>query len=359
MSENENLDFEFMSSSIPSVESMDKFVGLEPKTNTKPTEPEGNEGDEAEENTQLSFADFNDTDDDIEPITSTTSNTNDDEPSSNRALADYFVKAGFIDEFEEDEFEDDEDWLHTKVSNKLESKSEEVLDPVIKEINDLYKQGYNLEDLIKAKSEQIKFEKITDDQIIDDEKLQKAILKEYLEYQDNTEEEIDEILEGYADANLLEKQALKAKSKLLAAKQRWVEDQKVEAENQRRNNEAKEQQNLMMLKNTLEGAPEFIKGIPTTKEDKVKMFEFATKKDREGYTQYQRMLVDPTVQLKMLQFLAVLNGDFTKVEKKLQTKVAKQIQKTANNDNKQSSAEERASLAMKALQSIKKQNRFI
>lgn len=271
--------------------------------------------------------------------------------SENYGIAKMLVAKGYIEDFEDEDFEDSDDWVEDKLTSSLESRAEAVLDPKIKEINDLYKNGGNLNQLIQIQSSRLTLDTLTEEQITSDENLQEALVMNRLEYEGYEEEEAKDLLQTYKDADLLTKEALRAKRKLKAIADSQFQDETKRLEQEAILQKQEEDRRLSTLKTTIENAPSFIQGITMSKNDKSKLFEAVVNRGKDGYTEYERLLMDPDNQLKVLQFLVQLNGDFSKVETKITTKVTKNMKKTVDtytDDNKNDSAK-----AMRALDYIK------
>ena len=271
--------------------------------------------------------------------------------SENYGMAKMLVTKGYMEDFEDDDFEDSEDWVEERLTKALEAKADSVLDPRIKEINDIFKKGGNLDQLVQIQSNRLTLESITDEQIAEDEELSENLIMHRLRLEGYDEDESKDMLQTYKDADLVTKEAIRSKKKLKAAEdQRFAaESARVQQEEQRQKED--ETRRLSTLKSTIENAQAFIPGVNLSKQDKAKLFEAVVNRGKDGYTEYERLLMDPDNQLKVLQFLVQLGGDFTKAEAKIVTKVTKNMKKTVDtykDEDKNSSAK-----AMKALDYLK------
>ena len=250
--------------------------------------------------------------------------------SENKAWATYLKSKGWLEEFEEDEFEDSEEWVEQKLASSLEKKALESLDPRIREINEKFKKGVPLDQLLTVEADKDALADITAEDLEEDEQLAERIVAEQLYLMGETEDDIKETIETYKDANLLGKQANKALKFVKNHKEKQVAEMEKEAAKAQELREQQEAQNLSMLKTKIEQANEFINGVPLSKEDKPRLFEATTKVGKDGMTEYQRMLSDPDMQFKVAQFVVLMKGDLSKVENKIKTKVTNQVKNSVS-----------------------------
>lgn len=299
--------------------------------------------------------DETDTDDDDTDDSNTGSDTEPDSAEEVKGLAQFFKSKGLL-EYEEDEFEESEEWVENKVIETLTKRFEDSLDPDIKYINDLYKQGVSLETLIRAHTDSKSLSELSDDVLLEDDKKAEEIVRSYLtNVLEQDEEEVEETIETFKDANMLNKKAVSMKSKLIKHSERQVELEKRQVEHEKAQQEERERERITLLKRMVDSTPEFIKGVPIPTTEKSKFFEGITKKDRTGLTEYQKKLMDPEMQLKVAQFVLLLNGDLSKIETKIKTEVTKNIKKnTETYVEKSNKNKDLKTDATKALDFIKK-----
>lgn len=279
-----------------------------------------------------------------------------DGDSENVGLAKFLSAKGYL-EYEESEFEDSDEWIEAKVVDTLTKRAEEALDPNIKYINDLYKKGVSLESLITKQVADERLDSIEDSDIRDDEKIAESLVREYLStVLDQDSEDVDETINTYKDAGILTKEALKYKPKLKTHYDRVVAAEAKQAQYEAMQKEREVSERISILKKVVDSTPEFIKGVPLTSTEKEKLFTGITKKDRQGLTEYQRMLMDPEMQLKLAQFALILKGDIGELTKKVKTQVVSGIKKQTNSYKEKSAPDVRRDAA-KALDFLKKHSR--
>lgn len=365
----EKLDMDILmgdidSSIIPTVESFEQ-IGAKPEP-IKPAKTEDTE--EPEEIVEYeSFDDLesrnkplvgDDEDDDPTPNpTVVTSTNNNDEPSEAVGLAKFFQAKGFLEYDEEKDKDIDEEWVENQVVDTLTKRAEEMLDENIRYINDLYKKGVPLETLLVSHVEKEKLEDITEDNLKEDEKLSETIVRKYYaEVLESDEDEIEDTIENFKDAGILTKQSIKLKDKLVKFRDKQVSDAAKNAELEENRRRQDERERLTVLKKVVDSTPEFIEGLPMVKQEKDKLFEGITKKDRQGLTQYQKALMDPDMQLKVAQFVLLYNAELKNLEGKLKTKIVQNIKKNANTYTKDLPKDPKkiASEALSYLKRIKK-----
>jgi hypothetical protein len=350
----EKLDFEILNSGldgdvIPTVESFDS-----PKPEA-PVVP-GNADDAPDDTDALdevtSITDLEKDPDLEEPITQVSTDPEDTE-SEAKGLAKYFSSKGFL-EYSEDEFQDDEDWVETKVIETLTKRAEDSLDPQIRYINDLYKKGVSLETLIKAEVEREKLEDIDDTKLQEDDALAESVVRNYLStVLEQDEEDIEETINTFKDASILNKEAIKAKPKILKFNEKRIAAEKRQAELERQEMANQEKERMAILKKVVDTTPEFIKGVPIADAEKSKLYEGITKKDRQGLTDYQKKLMDPEMQMKVAQFVLLLDGDASKLSEKIKTKVTSDMKKQTNSYKEKGKPDPKKDAAA-ALEFIKK-----
>ena len=295
----------------------------------------------------------NDDNDPSNPVGNTSTENND---SENIGLAKFLSAKGYL-EYEESEFEDSDEWIESKVEDTLTKRAEDALDPNIKYINDLYKKGVSLRTLIEKQVADERLDNIEDSDIRDDERIAESVVREYLgTVLDQDSEDVDETISTYKDAGILTKEALKYKPKLKTYYDRAVFAEAKQAEYEALQKEREVNERISVLKKVVDSTPEFIKGVPIASTEKEKLFVGITKKDRQGLTEYQKKLMDPEMQLKVAQFILLLDGDISKLATKVKTQVVSNIKKQTNSYKEKSAPDVRRDAA-KALDFLKQYNR--
>lgn len=359
----EKLDYDLLTSSIDSsvIPVVTSFEDFNKPTDTTKNQPvvDPDEYDDEDEpiETVASLASLESNEPVIKPVVKA---DNKPQPTENEAvgLAKFFAAKGYLD-FDEEGSEDiDEEWVENKVLETLTSRAEETLAPEIKYINDLYKKGVSLETLINSHINTTNLKDITEDKIEDDEKVAEFVIRKYFsEILETEDSEIDSTIEDFKDAGIITKQALKFKPKLDNFYERRVKLEERQVEQERAENVRKENERLSVLRKIVDSTPTFINGVEiASKTDKDKLYTGITKKDRDGLTEYQKMLMDPDMQLKVAQFVLLYNADFKNVEDKLKTKLMAGYKKQTNTYTDQAPKDPKK-IASEALSYIKRHAR--
>lgn len=252
-----------------------------------------------------------------------------EEVSAIKAWAEWAKEKGLV-EYEDKDFEDSEEFLEKVYVNKVKKDIEEYkesLPEVIKQLVNNYEEGVPLLDLIESESRRMNYVAITKDEIDADEKLQENLVMNWLITQDYEEDEAKEKLTDYKDSGLLAKEAKTAQIKLAKYEEKYQAELKVQTENNKKAVEKQVQDSIKSLENTISSKNEIIEGMPLNKDIKNKIFTGITKKDNKGFTEIQKKMSDPEMQLKVAQFVLVHNGSFDDIIKQAKTTVAKQTKK--------------------------------
>ena len=122
---------------------------------------------------------------------------------------------------------------------------------------------------------------------MEDESNQKAVVRDYMKMQGYTDDQISRKIERYEDADMLEDEATDAVEYL----QRVREHQLQEALKQQEQIRVAQEQQAMQFMNDLNStisSLDNIRGISIPKEDRKALYNYITKVDADGLTQYQK-----------------------------------------------------------------------
>lgn len=309
---------------IPEVDSIESFnEEKEPKAPAK--DEEGNPID-PEENDDLDDLESN-----LEPSIETST---DEEPL--KELAKWGHELGIFD-FDEDKFEATEEYFKNQFFEKVKKEAAEAVPEEYKAIMKSYFEGVPLNELLHSKARQETFESITDEQLIEDESLQENIVKQWLSLQDYEEDEILDKIDSYKSGLLIEKEAKTALKKLKKYEANYQENLDNQAKQERETREAQNKKILDDLKENINSTETYIPGISMDKVTKEKLYNAITKRDRDGKTELEKKMSTKEMQLAVAQFVLQLEGKVDAVERKVTTKVTKNIKETLNSDNKSKS----------------------
>lgn len=225
-----------------------------------------------------------------EDTTDTTDDTDDDttvedpgEAEQIGAFFDAFAEAnGWSVNDEEKPKNVDElvDYIKDVVS---ENSKPEYADDRIAQLDQYVKNGGRFEDFYQTQQRTLSYDNID----MEDESNQKAVVRDYYKLQGMNDEQINRKIERYEDADMLEDEATDAVNYLKAyeAQQAQYMAQQQEAQRQ-----AQEQQAMQFAQDLTNGINSLtdIRGIAIPKEDKKALYDYITKTDADGLTQYQK-----------------------------------------------------------------------
>ena len=164
-----------------------------------------------------------------------------------------------------------------------ENSKPEYADDRIAQLDQYVKNGGRFEDFYQAQQRSMSYDNID----IEDESNQKAVVRDYYKLQGMNDEQINRKIERYEDADMLEDEATDAVNYLKAyeAQQAQYMAQQQEAKRQ-----AQEQQAMQFVEDLNNGINSLtnIRGIAIPKEDKKALYDYITKTDADGLTQYQK-----------------------------------------------------------------------
>lgn len=245
-----------------------------------------------------------------------------------------WAKAKGLFDYKEEEFEDSEDFLESKLIEKSKVYSQEWKDSlpkVVKEIIENYEEGIPLDELVYSKSREIEYNNIADRDLETQEELQKKLVADWLYTQDYTEDEVKSKLKKLEDAFMLEDEARTALKKLKVYESKYQEQLKNQVQEQKQADEKAFATRIKNIQTEILSAEEVIKGIKLSKEDKQKLFDSYTKLDSKGETALTKAIKsDPQAWYKITQFMVLMGGDLSKVEQKLNTENTKKIKAAVN-----------------------------
>lgn len=164
-----------------------------------------------------------------------------------------------------------------------ENSKPQYADERIARLDAYVKNGGNFEDFYNKMSQSIEYDSLD----IEDEDNQKMAVRDYLKLSGYTDEQIGKKIERYEDADMLADEAEDALERLKLYQQRQVEEQQAYQEQIRRQQQEQAQQFVTNLNNTIDNLKS-IRGVTIPKEDRRLLFDYITKVDANGLTQYQK-----------------------------------------------------------------------
>lgn len=164
-----------------------------------------------------------------------------------------------------------------------ENSKPEYADDRIAQLDQYVRNGGRFEDFYQTQQRSMSYDSID----MEDESNQKAVVRDYYKLQGMNDEQINRKIERYEDADMLEDEATDAVNYLKAyeAQQAQYMAQQQEAQRQ-----AQEQQAMQFAEDLTNGINSLtnIRGIAIPKEDKKALYDYITKTDADGLTQYQK-----------------------------------------------------------------------
>ena len=261
--------------------------------------------------------------------------TDDNETSQVSAFFDAFAEAnGWT--VNEDEKPTTIEGLIQYISDLVEENSTPAYsDPRIKQLDEYVKNGGSFDDFYNGMSEELKYDTLD----MEDESNQKAVIKEYLKLQGYSDDQVNSKLERYEDADMLEDEANDAVKILKSVKQQQLEQQQqaqqlAYEEQQRQIVEFAENLNKEIFNLTN------IRGLNIPKEDRKQLYEYVTKVDKDGYTQYQKDFGKNQIKNIIESAYFTMKGDalLTEAAKGGQTSAVKKLRQILKSSSKNHSS---------------------
>lgn len=156
-------------------------------------------------------------------------------------------------------------------------------DQRIAQLDQYVKNGGRFEDFYNNQSQTVSYENMD----MEDESNQKAVVRDYMKLQGYDDEAISRKIERYEDADMLEEEAEDAVVRLKTIRQQQLEEQQAYQEQIRQQNEAQAIQFMNDLNAGINNLSN-IRGIAVPKEDRKALYDYITKTDADGFTQYQK-----------------------------------------------------------------------
>ena len=236
--------------------------------------------------------------------------------------------SGLID-FNDDDFEDSEEWLLSKVQETINSKVEEYKESMPEEIKYLlenHEAGVNIYDLIQSDSKQQTYESIDKEKLGDNESMQKRLVRDLLSINGFSQAQIDKKVARYEDAGVLLEEAEEALSTLQDV-QKHQKAQMIEQQKQEKQQRIEAHKTwLADLKTHITKKEEILPGFKLNPKDKDLLYNGITKLDRNGKNEIMRMREkDPEFDLKIAYLATVLKWDFSAFERQSTTKSTRKL----------------------------------
>lgn len=261
-----------------------------------------------------------------------------DEQSPFTPFAKALHEEGILPNLDIEKFEGNADNLFSAVKNEITigiDSYKESLPPVIKEIIDNYEEGIPLNELIDNKSKQIEYASIKEEDLKDNEVLQKAVVRDLLKNKGFKDAKIDKLLQTIEDGGKLYEDATESLTELKEIHQEYLAEQKVLATQRNKDIEKRNQDTLTNLRNLVDKTEEIIPEVKLNKLIKDKIYNsmtMVTSVDERGNPMNKVMEIrkkDPQkfeMTLHYLAELGIFEGDWSKIKSKAKTSAVKELE---------------------------------
>ena len=189
-----------------------------------------------------------------------------------------------IDDIEEESRPVTVDGLTDYIRSVVEENSKpDYADERIEQLDAYVKNGGKFEDFYAAQQQQINYDTID----LRDESNQRTVIRELLRTSGYTDEQINNKIDRYESADMLEEEAEDALSRLKVIKQQETATLQQEQELAR---QQQEEQNRAFFEDVSSQINSLtnIRGIAVPKEDRKALFDYIFKQDKDGMSQYQK-----------------------------------------------------------------------
>ena len=189
-----------------------------------------------------------------------------------------------IDDIEDEHRPVTVDGLTDYIRNVVEENSKpEYADERIEQLDAYVKNGGRFEDFYAAQQQQVNYDNID----LEDESNQRTVIRELLRTSGYTDEQINNKIDRYESADMLEEEAEDALSRLKVIKQQETAMLQQEQELAR---QQQEEQNKAFFNDVSAQINSLtnIRGIAVPKEDRKALFDYIFKQDKDGMSQYQK-----------------------------------------------------------------------
>lgn len=159
----------------------------------------------------------------------------------------------------------------------------EYADERVQKLDEYVKNGGKFEDFYAIQQQELNYDTLD----IEDEQNQRAVIREFLQASGYTEDQINNKIDRYDSADMLEEEAEDALSRLKTIRQQQAEQLQQEQEEARQRQEEQNKAFITDMSTQINGLKE-IRGIAIPKEDRKALFEYIFKQDANGMSQYQK-----------------------------------------------------------------------
>lgn len=205
----------------------------------------------------------------------------------------------------EDEKPKNVDELIGYITDVVEQNSTpQYADDRIAQLDQYVKNGGRFEDFYQTQQRSMSYDNVD----LEDESNQKAVVRDYYRLQGMNDEQINRKIERYEDADMLEDEATDAVGYLKAYEAQQAEYM---AQQQEAQMQAQQQQAVQFAQDLTNGINSLtnIRGVAIPREDKKALYDYITKTDADGLTQYQKDFNDNLVNNLIESAYFTMKGD--------------------------------------------------
>ena len=256
---------------------------------------------------------------------------NENEAANVGAFFDAFADALNWDVSEDDK-PDSIEGLIDYIGDVVEQNSKpKYSDQRIQQLDEYVRNGGKFEDLYNNMSRSVSYE----DMNMEDESNQKAVIRDYLKTFGYSDEQIKRKIDRYEDADVLIEEAEDAVSRLKEIKQKELEEQQAQQELIMQQQQEQAIQFAKSLNDSIVNLDN-IRGFSVPREDRKKLYDYITKTDENGLTQYQKDFNKNIVSNLIESAYFTMKGDslLNEAKKTGQTSAANKLRKMLRHQSK-------------------------
>lgn len=156
-------------------------------------------------------------------------------------------------------------------------------DDRIAQLDEYVKNGGKFEDFYQKQQETLSFDNLD----LENEDNQKSVIRELLKHNGYSDEQINNKISRYEDADMLYDESNDALDRLKVIRQQEIEESKKQQEEYARQQEEQNRQFFQSVQSDINNLST-IRGISIPKEDRAALYEYIFKVDQDGVSQYQK-----------------------------------------------------------------------
>lgn len=156
-------------------------------------------------------------------------------------------------------------------------------DERIAKLDEYVKNGGKFEDFYQKQQDTLSFENLN----LENEDNQKSVIRELLKYNGYSDEQINNKISRYEDADMLYDESEDALERLKVIRENEIEENRKQQEEYAKQQEEQNRQFFQSVQSDINNLST-IRGISIPKEDRAALYEYIFKVDQDGVSQYQR-----------------------------------------------------------------------